>query len=872
MKIKTTFLLVLALFTLVFTFVGFGCKSGDSVVTEGEPYEFTFNKPFAGTPDAYMKIDGILDEDVWKNKAYLEHSVKGKAWAATTHFTEKGVYIAVKVTDPKMVYRLRFSNRSAFFVYLCKTGEQTYGLNSLAYHEGRCFQFQLDPYYCRSLGRVPYNYKAHVEGELNGDTECTMTAELFLTWKDLYYTEEELGENGYPEAIQMYVNYNGEATEVLGSCLWREDVYFSFGKEGYKGRTDDENLGDVKNGVASTDRWKKNESGNLYTTAGRTQIVWLKEAYAKDFMFETTLKPLSKNLDGTDIKFRGDKVYGRFGLITENSNADYSVYSSSTSSAPAVLQLQTCRQIDSLHWQNKIGVRGGNMSSGITDEFVTFRIIKQGDMFYYFYGDTYWKSERIQDLQDKVYCGIFTSQGVEILDYNYENFEGKEDDLKAELSKYMYFVSVPGASTYGNVSGSAYSVAKGESVTVSFVPNSRGVLTGITLNGEDKYDEITAEMNDECEYTFTPAEDVTFTATFSAFNSADLVRTVVAYKDNEGNLIKNGSYHIFGSEKTLFYKGTPNDSGYVIVYIPKAGTYEVGGRTFDVSGDYRLVTTFSDYNISRSGFTINDETTSTDINGKAESVAKNKSFTKIVTVVENAWGETTVNGTKLTGSGTLLYNEETGNYYVENQGLIRYYKNYVAKDYELLVKMNLSDVGNANGDLAGIAITNGKYIIVLKVNLSNAGALIVATGSGATDSVGGRELAVNGFGWGGTITDPHGGANGGGTFSFKVVKKNNVIYLYNQASKLVVYFDKTGMHLAEGATIRWGSAKLAEVNADIQKILAEDTETAIGVRTHCSMALRAEYTLIFSTKGGGILWNGTGWGDWAPSRPDTATD
>ena len=150
--------------------------------------------------------------------------------------------------------------------------------------------------------------------------------------------------------------------------------------------------------------------------------------------------------------------------------------------------------------------------------------------------------------------------------------------------------------------------------------------------------------------------------------------------------------------------------------------------------------------------------------------------------------------------------------------------------------------------------------------------MIVATGSGATDSVGGRELAVNGFGWGGTITYPHGGANGGGTFSFKVVKKNNVIYLYNQASKLVVYFDKTGMHLAEGATIRWGSAKLAEVNADIQKMLAEDTETAIGVRTHCSMALRAEYTLIFSTKGGGILWNGTGWGDWAPSRPDTATD
>ena len=778
----------------------------------------------------------------------------------------------MKATDPKMVYRTRYTNRSLFYLYLCKTGEQTYGLNTLAYHEGRCFQFQLDPYYCRSLGRVPYYYKAHVEGELNTETECTMTAELFLTWKDLYYTEEELGENGYPEDIQMYVNYGGEATEVLGSCLWREETYFHFNTDGYAGEVQNETFGSVKNGLASTDRWTKNENGNLYTTAGRTQIIWLKNAYAKDFMFEAALKPLDKTSDGSEIKIRGDKVYGRFGLLTENSNADYSVYSSAASGAPGRLQLQTCRQIDSFHWQNKIGVSGGNIATGIGEDFVTFRVIKQSDMFYYFYGDTYWKSERIQDLQDKVYSGIYTSQGVEILDYKYENFEGKESELKAELSKYMYFVSVPGASTYGNVTGSAYAVPKGEEVTVSFVPASRGVLTQIGMNGEDKYDEITAAMNDECEYTFTPTGDVTFTATFAAFDRADLVRTTVAYKDKNDELVKDGTYKIYGSEKRLFYKGTPNDSGYVIVYLPKEGSYEVDGRAIETNGNYRLVTTFSGYHESEAEFTLNDTATSVDINGKAESVAQNKSFTKEVELVENAWGATTVNGTKLTGSGTLEYNEETGNYYTENQGLVRYYKNYVAKDYELLVKINLSGVGNANGDLAGIAITNGKYIIVLKANLDNAGALIIATGSGAADSVAGRELAVNGFGWSDTICRPNGGANGSGAFTFKIVKKNNVIYLYNQAGKLQVYFDKNGMHLAEGVTMRWGAAKQDEINADIRKMFAEDTETAIGVRTYCSMALRAEYALIFSTQGGGILWNGSAWGDFKPDHENTSAD
>lgn len=872
MKTKTKLLLALALSSAAFMCGAAGCAENDTSAAESEPYEYVFNKPFAGTPDVYMNIDGVLDEEVWQDKTYLEQSVKNKQWAATTHFTKKGVYIAVKATDPKMVYRTRYTNRSLFYLYLCKTGEQTYGLNTLAYHEGRCFQFQLDPYYCRSLGRVPYYYKAHVEGELNGDAECTMTAELFLTWKDLYYTEEELGENGYPEDIQMYVNYGGEATEVLGSCLWREETYFHFNTDGYAGEVQNETFGSVKNGLASTDRWTKNENGNLYTTAGRTQIIWLKNAYAKDFMFEAALKPLDKTPGGSEIKIRGDKVYGRFGLITENSNADYSVYSSTASGAPGRLQLQTCRQIDSFHWQNKIGVSGGNIATGISEDFVTFRVIKQGDMFYYFYGDTYWKSERIQDLQDKVYCGVFTSQGVEILDYKYENFEGKEIELKAELSKYMYFVNVPGASTYGNVTTTSYAVPKGEEVTVSFVPASRGVLTQIGMNGEDKYDEITAAMNDECEYTFTPTGDVTFTSTFAAFDRADLVRTTVAYKDKNGELVKDGLYEIYGSEKLLFYKGTFNASGYVFLYIPKEGTYEVGGRTFNVNGNYRINTTFSGYHDSEAEFTLNDTATSVDINGKAESVAQNKSFTKEVELVENAWGATTVNGTKLTGSGTLEYNEETGNYYTENQGLVRYYKNYVAKDYELLVKINLSGVGNANGDLAGIAITNGKYIIVLKANLDNSGALIIATGSGAADSVAGRELAVNGFGWSDTIRRPNGGANGSGAFTFKIVKKNNVIYLYNQAGKLQVYFDKNGMHLAEGVTMRWGAAKQDEINADIRKMFAEDTETAIGVRTYCSMALRAEYALIFSTQGGGILWNGSAWGDFKPDHENTSAD
>ena len=885
MKTKTKLLLTLALSSAAFACAAGGCSKNDTGAAESESYEYVFNKPFAGTPDEDMKIDGILNESAWQNKNYLKQSVKSKQWGATTHFTEKGVYIAVKATDPKMSYRTRFTNRSAFYVYLCKTGTETYDIQTLAYHEGRCFQFQLDPYYCRSKNRVPYYYKAHVEGELNTETECTMTAELFLTWKDLYYTDAELGENGYPEDIQMYVNYGGESTEALGTCLWREETYFHFNKDGYAGEIRDEDFGSVENGVTATDRWAKNDSGNLYTTAGRTQILWLKNAYAKDFMFEAELKPLDKNPDGSDITLRGDKVYGRFGLITENSNADYSVYSSAASGAPATLQLQSCRQIDSFHWQNKIGVSCGNIATGISGDFVTFRVIKQGDMFYYFYGDTYWKSERIQDLQDKVYSGIYTSQGVEILGYKYENYEGKEAELKAELSKYMYFVNVPGASTYGTVTGSAYAVPKGEEVTVSFVPNSRGVLTEIKLNdgneynketAKDMYDEITAAMNDECEYTFTPTGDVTFTATFAAFDSKDLVRTVIAYKDENGELVKNGSYKIYGSEKRLFYQGIPNDSGYVIVYLPKEGSYEVGGRAIETNGSYRLVTTFPDYHESADEFTLNDTTTSVDLNGKEESVATTKSFTKVIGVIENAWGDVQVNGKKLTGSGTLDYNETTGNYYVENRGVTQYYKHMTGTDWQADVTIELTNADRR--DLAGILITNGKYTVILKVNLENWGVMI-ATGSGAANSVPGRELLLTGFKSGVSIRQPAAGATDGSCkFTFRVRKNNNSIVIGEVSDNGVgtprAWLDGTGLHLAEGSKIGWGEASKAAIDADLQKMFMYESETAIGVRAYCQKAIRAEFAIDFTKfdkTTGGIIWDGK-WGDFTPDRDSTKID
>lgn len=861
MKSKTKIFIMLMLILSAVVCFAVGC-SGKEIPAD-ERYDYVFNKPFAATPDSGMTIDGKLDEEVWANKSWLSHSVRNMPWQVTTHFTEKGIYVALKVTDDNMFFITRFTSRSAFRLYLCKTGTETYGINNLIYHEARCFVFELDPYYCRSMNRVPYCYKANVEGELNSNTTCTMTAELFLSWKDLYYTVDELGENGYPEDIQMYVNYCGEATEVLGTCLWREETYLHFDKDGFMGIPADENLGSVPGGVAATDMWVKNERGNFQTTAGRTQILWAKNAYAKDFIFEARLKPLSTNDNGEQIYLRGEKVWGRFGLINESANAVYNIYSADARSVTDYgadsrsVKVQTCRQIDSFHWQNRIGLYQQTVQTGYDQDAVTLRVIKQGDMFYYFYGENYWNSERIADMSDAVYCGIFTSQGVEVESHKFEDYTGRSADLIGKLSEYMYFVETSSVGP-GTATASLNAVAKGAPVTVSLTPNSGGVMTGLTLNGRDVYDSVTNAMNSDCEYTFVPESDTVFEAKFSAFSSDALVRTVIMFEDKQHNQVKEGDYKIScENNKLLHYKGSPNASGYVVLDLPKEGSYTVDGKTFNVSGEYSLGVKFSSYHDCIDSFVLKDGITSIDIRGKAESVSGTKSFTKKVTVAENDWGTVIVNGIGVVGGGSLNYNAETTNYYVENASVIRYFKNTVAEDWAADFKLDFSEIGHANNDVAGIAITNGRYLVVIKANIESKGKLIIATGVG-TDSTT-SELAINGFGYDKAVAPSDGENNGECSVSFKVVKSGSAIYLFDKSGVLRAYLNENGLNTVS-CSISWGAGVLGTVNAHIKGMLADGNETAIGYRTHLWKSMRVEYTMNFTTDAAAVYTDAISYG------------
>ena len=876
MKKRTKLFLTLTFSVFSILCTGAACEKSAKEGPLGEVYDYIFNKPYAATPDDFMSVDGYLDEEVWKDRNYLTQTVDEASWSATTYFTEKGLYVAVEATDLTMNYKTRYTSRSMFNLYVCKSGTPTIHPDNTAYYSDTCQNFQLDPYYCRSKDRVPYYYKAQVNGELNSETECTMTAELFLAWEDLYYTQEELGEKGYPETIQMYITYEGTSKEVLGSCSWREETYFYYNENGLIGTINHQDLGNAKNGLAATDQWTVNEDGKLQTTAGRTQIVWLKNACSKNFMFEAELRPLGNRTAASGatetISLRGSKVSGRFGLIhairptadATTTISGYTIYSadarsiSDQSVGNKSIKVQTYRQTDSFHWANLIGLSQKTVETGYTEESVILRVIKEGDMFHYFFNDTYWQSERIANLQEEVYCGIYTSQGVVIEDYKFVDYAGDENELQSELEKYMYFIDVAGEMTRGSVLTNGYTVPKGKPVTITFAPKMQSILTDIKI-GQTKqsavsvFDKIYPLLNENNEYTFTPTEDVYIGAEYTSFPKESNVKVIMNFVDEDGVKAMDANFEIRGSDKRMYYKGTPNTSGNIIANLPKKGTYMVGKETIEVSGIYELKVTFSGHHTYTTTFTL-DENTQYDSKGQ---------FILDATVLSNAWGTVVVNGKTVSGNGTLQFNSENGNYYTDGS-VKRYFKDTVAENFVANITLSMTQVGNRNGDLMGVAITDGSKVLVIKYNLENRGKVIIATGNGVNDSVAGREYAITGFDYT-KVQEPYGvGGNGYGELSIKIVKCGNAIYLFNSAGVLKAYFNENGVHLVNGAALSWGASESnkTSINNDVKSILtcAESKQVALGLFTYKMSSIRAEIEMDFSTLSEGIYTDEIGCG------------
>ena len=846
-KMKKSLLVVSLIVLLVAAITGV-CMvvMGRQGLPVGKTYQWTYKKPFGREADENMTIDGKLNEKVWKNQKQMVQMENGIKVTATTVFTEKGLYVGLAAMDENVVWKMRhnYGQNSSFKVVITKENEVMYNQNNYnqSFPITRHAFLQIDAKNCSSYRETPYQGKAYVDGTLNSGETKSISAELFLTWEDLNYTAEELGQDGMPEVVEIYVDYGARGkTEAEGNHTiaasftkeWQFETYFHFGKDGLIAEYDSKTIGNANNGPAASDQWNVEKTKGKETataTEERLQVIWLKEAYSTDFVAETTILPLKTELNINNacgfVMYKDSSTYNMFAMQGKNIASGSSIH------------LTTFKETDAYHWESQVVKQETVVPKDYTSDTVTLKVIKNAGYLYYFYNNQYWGYQYISDLEDACHIGLFTNGAATFSDWTYTDYSDDAEELREILSEHVYFVTTSGVKSRGSVTSDLTAVKKGESVTLSIIPASGCILTDFTKNGKDMYKELISKMKDG-EFVYTPTSDVDFEGTFAAIDDAALVDTQILIRNKKGEPVHDTTYIISGkNQPLLIYTGSPNSSGNIIISLPKAGTYKVANRTLKVGGTYSLIVKSDGYHTYKTDFTLNDKTTSINMDGEAESVAKDASFTKEIVLTENAFGGTVVvNDIKVSTNAKLEYNEATGNYYTNGRGCFTYFKHHVASQYIMNVTMDIEDLGQ-NSNLSGIAITTGKGSIVLKGNSGNPGRLIIATGSTVTNTT--EELALNGFaGFSYPQTK--------GELTFKVIRFNDVILLYDNKGVLRVAIDSSGMKLLNGTTIGWGQENLEKINERLTYIFKAGPENAVGMVKYGSTG-KTEWDIDFDSK------------------------
>ena len=96
--------------------------SGLAAELAGTDYEYTYDRPFYSTPDDFMTIDGVFDEEEWENCVWMQTTQFDVTYRITTLFTQKGIYVAAYAEDRNIVFngRNNFINNSSFEIQIVK--------------------------------------------------------------------------------------------------------------------------------------------------------------------------------------------------------------------------------------------------------------------------------------------------------------------------------------------------------------------------------------------------------------------------------------------------------------------------------------------------------------------------------------------------------------------------------------------------------------------------------------------------------------------------------------------------------------------------------------------------------------------------------
>ena len=258
-------LLVLALAMLIMSLVGCEANFGIKEVPTDKEYTFTNPEPELAQPDAGFKIDGIADEEAYKNANWLYLSNNGEGnnvnIAATSHFGQQGMYFVFDVTESFPIYvnpdRSSVLN-SGIEMYLAPAGTQNHKENNF-------FEIDLQPtgdmFFRMSNGKWGYIDATTTNdkmarlgattkgGDVNTNDCYGSVLELFIPWDYLEWLGVDVAKMQEHALVNIAhitaFNYDGKNTNVdrywyqfaeqIGASFTDVYRFFKFDKDGAVG-------------------------------------------------------------------------------------------------------------------------------------------------------------------------------------------------------------------------------------------------------------------------------------------------------------------------------------------------------------------------------------------------------------------------------------------------------------------------------------------------------------------------------------------------------------------------------------------------------------------------------------------------------------
>ena len=503
---------VLCMSLLLLVLAACNPRSAEVIAPAENSYQKDYHSFCTREQDESITIDGVLDEDVWQNKAwfvntFLSNTNGTQPVLKVTGFpTEYGVYVAATVNDTNIMNNGQRSGgyNSIFEFEVTADNVGEYRVNDGLYKTKYLIDMRSDCY-----SRNPNIDRAVVvDGEINSGNTKGATLEMFIAWDDLQIDVSK----GIPEEFRLQPSYRAIlpgrnlnyplVSTCYTSILTRD--FFRFGKDGYV-TADAEGavLGDSVFGNNKTANWDiSQEADGIVRSSGGTEnhYIFFTDAYGPDFMVEATIipvKPLENEYPKAGIMFQStnstsEATYFKVMLNCRDDNLTDSINGTKNFNTYWLATQHNHESWTMVSVPDTVGLPNPGASQR---EGVKLTVLKYGNRFMYFCDDQFVAMEDVEFMDLDVIPGFCTLGSDSIFkDYSCKTLDS--ETLKEYLGKNgMYLIDAAARGSQGTVTASKMAVEEGGSyeIVINTKPGYR--VSSVTINGEEKLDDVKANGN-----------------------------------------------------------------------------------------------------------------------------------------------------------------------------------------------------------------------------------------------------------------------------------------------------------------------------------------------------------------------------------------